>query len=286
MNMRNIIFILIFFISPAIADAVSIVSIQSMFIKPYNDALQGFKNACSCKVEQLVITELEGIDVREKIYEFKPDAVLAIGLDALKKVKGLKGIPVVYIMVLNPQHITFKDNLAGVSLHINPKEQLTIIKNTLPGIKKIGLLYNPDNTGSFVERAQFVARSKGIELFLKKVYRPNDVPTLLKDMKGKVNAFWMLPDLSVVTSETVELLFLFSIENGIPIITFSKKYLEMGALISLDIDAYDIGKQGWEITKQILSGAGIKKFYRTYARKANLNINKTVAEKLGIVIQK
>ncbi len=103
-------------------------------------------------------------------------------------------------------------------------------------------------------------------------------------MKGEINAYWMLPDLTVVTPETVELLFLFSIENRIPVITFSNKYLEMGALMSFDIDTRDIGKQAGETANNILSGMDVKNMKMTDARKINININRKTAKKLGITM--
>lgn len=94
----------------------------------------------------------------------------------------------------------------------------------------------------------------------------------------------MLPDTSVISSETIEFLILFSIENRIPVFTFSEKFVEMGALISLNIDAYDLGKQAGEMAKEILSGKDIRNIPGSDARKIVLSINSKAAKKLGITI--
>ena len=96
----------------------------------------------------------------------------------------------------------------------------------------------------------------------------------------------MLPDLTDVTTETVEFLLLFSIENRIPVITFSDKYLDMGALMSISIDAADIGKQAWELTETVLSGKDIRKISMIDARKAEVTFNQRAAKKLGIAVNK
>ncbi len=145
-------------------------------------------------------------------------------------------------------------------------------------------MYNSARTGDFIKKAKRVATGTGIKLIAKEIHRSKDFPALLKSLKGEIDAFWMLPDLTVVTPETVEFLFLFSIENRIPVITFSHKYLEMGALMSLDIDAHDIGKQAGEIAKKILSGTDIKKIIKTDARKIDVTINQKTAKKMGITV--
>ena len=61
----------------------------------------------------------------------------------------------------------------------------------------------------------------------------------------------VLPDITVITPETIEFLLLFSLENRIPVFTFSEKYVESGALMSIIIDAFDIGCQAGEMAKAI-----------------------------------
>jgi len=102
------------------------------------------------------------------------------------------------------------------------------------------------------------------------------------EMKDTIDVFWMLPDLTVITPETVEFLLLFSFENKIPLFTFSEKYVEMGAFLSMDIDAFDMGRQAGEMASEILAGEDVKKIEQTYARKAIVSTNLLIARKLGI----
>lgn len=269
---------------PSITASEEIVAIQSLNIKPYNDALRGFESACNCKVERFILSD-KRTDVLKTIREAEPDIIIAIGNNALERVKEIKNVPIVYLMILSPQSVISEEaNITGISMNITPKKQLAVIHQALPDIKSIGLLYDPGRTGYFVKKAELAARAIGIKLIAKEIRDSRDLPRQLKSMKGEINAFWMLPDVTVVTPETVEFLLLFSIENRIPVITFSNKYLEMGALISLNIDAYDMGKQAWEITKKVLSGTDIKRLKRTDARKTDVTINKKTATKLGIFI--
>ncbi len=285
LNLCRIIILLSILFCPSIAISAEIVTVQSINIKPYNDALNGFKSACDCDVERLIVSEMEGADIAKKVREVEPDIIIAIGIDALNRVKSIKNTPIVYLMILNPQSvISDEENITGISMNIAPEKQLSVLSQALPDVKKVGLLYNPEKTGYFAKKAKLAAAAIGIDLIVREVYSSKNIPALLQSMEGEINAFWMLPDITVVTPETVEFLLLFSFENRIPVITFSDKYVEMGALISLDIDAHDIGKQAWEMTEKILSGTNIKEFPKTDARKAEITINLKTAKKLGITV--
>jgi len=265
--------------------AQEIVAVQSIRVAPYEKAIEGFKSFCDAKIKRLVISELEGTDVVEKINEIRPDMVLAIGIDALSVVRRIENIPVIYLMVLNPRSIlSGEKNITGVSMNIPQERQIRVFLEALPDLKAIGFLYDPDRTGYLAENAREAARDIGINLIAKEVHRSNDVPLLIKDMKGKIDAFWMLPDLTVITPETVEYLLLFSLENTIPILTFAEKYVELGALMSVGIDAFDMGRQAGEMAEKILSGRHEKNIQRVDARKAVISINLKVARKLRITV--
>ena len=263
-----------------------IVAVQSMRIRPYEEAIEGFRSVCNARMNRLVLRELQGRDVVDKINEIRPEMVLAIGRDALLRVKMVKEIPVVYLMVLNPRSALDCDNITGVCMDIPQKEQLTSVCRVLPNVKHIGLLYDPVRTGHFAERAQHAATEIGIKLIANRIDRPMDVPLTVNGMKGKIDLFWMLPDLTVITPETVEFLLLFSLENEIPVLAFSEKYVELGALMSIGIDAFDIGRQAGEMAQKILSGRDVKRVQPVGARKSVISINMKIAEKLGIVINR
>ena len=270
-------------LSPAYA--ANVVSVQSVSITPYNEAFRGLESACKCKVKQLVLSEIQGPHVVREVRREKPGVIVAIGSGALEKIRAINDIPIVCLMVLDVKSATTgKTNIKGISLDVPPERQLDIIHQALPDVSDIGLLFNPEHTGSFVEKAGAAARSAGIRLNANEVRNSKDVPVQLNLMTGKIQAFWMLPDVSVVTSETAEVLFLYSLKYRVPVITFSDKYLEMGALMSLEVDFYDMGVQAGEMVAQILSGTDISKISNNIAGKINITINARTARKLGLTV--
>jgi len=128
--------------------------VQSLGVKPYDDALEGFKNACNGTIKKRILSEREGPDILEGIRQSRPDVILAIGLKALLLVKGIRDTPVIYLMVSNPHYIlSGEKNITGVSMNVSPEVQLAFYTKLMPDMKDIGLLSDPDETGYFVKRA-------------------------------------------------------------------------------------------------------------------------------------
>jgi putative ABC transport system substrate-binding protein len=262
-----------------------IVAVQSVRVQPYEEAIRGFASVCDSRLQRVVVSESEGPDVLREIRKTRPDMVLAVGRDALSLVKSIRNIPIVYLMVLNPQGIlSGEKNVSGVSMHISPEKQLRALLQAVPRTKKIGLVYDPDRTGAFVRDAQSAAGRMGLALIAKEVRNAKSAPSLITDMKRQIDLFWMLPDPTVVTAEVVEFLLLFSLENNIPLLTFSEKYLEMGAFMSTGTDPFDMGVQAGEMANRILRGKDPRLVEPVHARRMVVSTNLMVAGKLGIAL--
>ncbi|NLD36960.1 MAG: ABC transporter substrate-binding protein [Desulfatiglans sp.] len=270
---------------PAFAEG-EILVIQSVKIAPYEEALNGFISAQDQKIKQVVLTETQSFDIRDEIERTQPPLILAIGRDALMNVKDIRDIPVIYIMVLSPNQILDNSqNFYGINMNVHPEKQLEAFIGAIPKLKNIGLIYNPDNTGELAEEAARAAEKKEVSLVIKKAEKAGDVVNALKGMAESINAFWMFPDVTLLTPESMELLLITSIEKEIPLLTFSTKYLEMGAILSVAVDPYDMGIQAGELAQKILAGDNHKESRLIFARKGVITLNKKVAGKIGIELK-
>lgn len=272
---------LLFIISPALSYAFEVVAVKSSEIKPYNVALEGFRKACNCTVTE--ITEDEGQGLLKTISRISPDAVLAIGTDAFKKVKSIKDLPVIYAIVMPSEaHISLQKNISGVSMDISPATYIKTIVEIFPKAKQIGMIYDPRHTDLYVKEIKEFADTWGIKIVSRIARNPGEVPDLIEGMRNKIDIFWMLADSTVVTRETFNYMLLFSFRTNVPIFTFSGKYVEMGAVAALNINPFDIGVQAGEIAIRLSEGR--EGPIRAYAKKTTLTINKKIAKKLGINI--
>ena len=273
----------LFFCRTFPAAAGGLLVVQSLSIKPYNEALKGFKSVCTAKTSRLASSELGEAEVVKKARILKPSLILAIGMDALAKVRTIRDVPVIYLMVLNPRSlIQDSENITGISMNVQPERQLSTLRQILPQARKIGLLFDPDKSGFFVKRAQTAASTTRIELLAKSVHSPRDAAAALDGMKGHIDALWLLPDTTVVNPGSIDLLLLSAMENRIPVFCFSEKYAEKGALFSLDVDAPEAGRQAGEMANRILAGEAVQNIGKVDARGSILTINMVVAKRLGI----
>jgi len=284
--LRNIlisILSILFFCQDLPAFKQKILVVQSCPFPPYEKAINGFESVVCQKTQRLIISELQDETVEEKITQINPDLILSVGLNAFSKIKHIKTIPIVYLMLLNPSSILScsKKNITGVSMNISQEWQLRVIAEIFPAIQQVGILYDNEKTDFFVKRALKASQSSRVKIIAKNITISKEVPLAMAKMKERIDLFWMLPDVTVFTPETIDFLFLFSMENRIPVLTFSVNYLEWGALISIVIDASDMGRQAGEIAERIFSGTDVEDIKAMDARGKKIYINKKIAEKMG-----
>ena len=266
------------------AEAHHILVIQSTRVKPYEEAFRGFSRACHHEAIRFVVSEGKENEIGDFIREEQPRLIVAIGADALEQVRQIRTIPIIYLMILNPSKIVPEaKNVTGVQMTPSPVQQVDLIRKALPNVSKVGVLYDPNNLSKFVRQAADAARPLGLELVTREVRAPREVPGALLRLRGEIDAFWMLPDPSVVSPETMEFFILFSGENRIPLVSFSRKYVDMGALLALDTDPYDMGMQAGEMATRLLQDAGNRSIPRVEAARKTVKwVNPNVARRLGL----
>jgi putative ABC transport system substrate-binding protein len=270
-------------LAAGVAWAYDITVVKSDNIKLYNDALEGFKSSCNCSVTVIDLSRKHGNHLVDEILDSSPDAVVAIGSKAYKAVKGLKTLPL-FTMLVYPFDPSKEGLVWWVSTDIPPDKYLEAAAEILPHSGRIGLIINPALSGAYSRELLKAGKEKGLQIILKDVASARDVPAALSSLSGKIDLLMMIPDTTIAAEDSVLSMVSFSYQNKIPLMTFSRKFLEMGALISLEIDPYDIGTQTGDMARVVLKNGDVNPAAVYYARKTLLVINKKIAGKLGIRI--
>lgn len=281
------------------AEAYEILAVRSSEIQPYEEALQGFKNVFAGMIPLRgpktihpgTVTELvlsNGFGVREldqRVRALDPDLILAIGREALYQVMNFRNKPIVYLMApFLDVEIKSRPHITGVDMTIPLATQLAALTGAISGIKRVGLFYDPERTGKLAAEAKKAAELQGITLIAVEVHTPKKVPKMFfSDMADAVDAFWMLPDPTVITSETLTTLHFFALEDKMPILTFADKYMEHGAALSVSFDVYAMGKQAGEMAKRILYGTSVREIPVEPPLKINVRLNPELANLAGKV---
>ncbi len=286
----GIVVLLHFALAPDIY-AESIALINSYDFAPYNAAIAGFVNDCSDDVVGYNLRgEADGnSDLIQDITSGDPDLIVAIGVLAAEfSQQKLSDTPTLYVMVpkLRAYALTGR-NIAGISLDIPIEKQLSVYRSMVSDLKVLGVIYDPQKSGKIVEEAQRVAALQGLALHTRAVTSRKDVPPALRALlkEQQIDALWMIPDETVVTSESFQFLLLTSFEHKLPFLAASDIFVKVGALASLTPDYTDLGRQGCELARAFTSGkVSLANMNEILPAKINLSINLKTARKIGLSI--
>ncbi|HVF64977.1 MAG TPA: ABC transporter substrate binding protein [Casimicrobiaceae bacterium] len=269
--------------------AAEIAVIRSRDLEPYNQAFAGFSEACSKHIAQYTLgsDRASQLKMAQAIGETKPRLVLAIGLGAAKLAKEhLADARTLYIMVSNPRKYDLVgNNIAGITLNIPVEAQFNAYKTLVPGLKSVGVIYDANNSADLIREATGVAKKLGVELVAVSVRSQRQVPEALRGMLAKVDAIWMVPDETVVTTDSFKYFLVTTLENGIPFFAASDIFVEAGALAALSPDYTDVGRQGCQLAMGFLDGpAAMAAIGARPPRRVNLSLNLKTAKKIGLAV--
>ncbi|OGQ87201.1 MAG: hypothetical protein A2512_09435 [Deltaproteobacteria bacterium RIFOXYD12_FULL_56_24] len=242
--------------------ALDCVLLQSSPLKPYEEARQGFENGwfgqqhsssgpksiiSGNNVTHILLSEQQttnDFSLKKQLQGAR--LVVTIGDQALEFVRGLRGVPVIYLLAPSAPP-SLPKNFVGIEMRIQPSRQLAAINRALPKVRTIGVLYNPSKSGRWVQEALLSPVNSVQTMLFKKFDKQTGVPGALQELTGKIDAYWLLPDPQLITPQVLGSLFEFSMRYRVPIISFSEKYLAQGAALAVTFDTADLGAQAAEL---------------------------------------
>jgi len=273
------------------------VLLQSSPLKPYEEARQGFEQAWMAHrplsgpksitigtLTQLLLSEQpeETMSALKKQLQ-NAQLVVVIGDPALDFVRDLEQTPVLYLLA--PSAGEMPANFTGIDLRILPSRQLEAMSLLMPELRRIGALYNPAQSGHWVQEALMSQVSAVETLLFMKVSSPALVPEALKSLgNNTIDAYWLLPDDLVTNPQALHTLREFSIANRVPIISFSEKYLKAGAAAAITFDMDDMGSQAAEMAALILTGRQPEMIPVEPPRRQRVIVNTNAFRRMGVVI--
>ncbi|RJP64719.1 MAG: hypothetical protein C4532_18945 [Candidatus Abyssobacteria bacterium SURF_17] len=277
-----------------------IVIIKSWDLPEYNTALEGFfevlsKHRIKCET---ITHNLKGEtkdkdDTLAKVRTFKPNLILTVGSRATGMAsEHISDVPIVFSMVLYPvasEFVTSMDkpggNLTGAAMDVPIDRQLRTLSRIVPDLKRIGVLYNPEETLPVIEEAKRQARSLNIQLLAEQVQSEGDVPDALGRLeKQKIDALWSVADGKVFTRPSTRYVIEYVVHRGIPFMGPHNGFVRAGALVALTADYRDNGRQAGEIAVRILQGARPGGIAVATPRSVELALNLRVANHIRLKI--
>jgi putative ABC transport system substrate-binding protein len=272
--------------------------VKSRDLVPYNLAVQGIRSSLSAWNPMVQVEETElptSLEAEESflrgLRETRPDLILTVGTQATRAVaRRIRDTPIVFSLVLasgEPQDGVFLNrpaNVTGAAMDVPIETQFERLKEVVPHLRRVGVMFNPRETGRTVESAREAARGAGLQLVPIAVSNEAQVLREMETLKGSVDVLLSVADSTVFTTRSVDVILLTTIRDGIPFIGLSPSFVKAGALLAFSCDYRDVGVQAGELGVAVLSGTPPRELPIAYPRQISLYLNLNTARAIRLEI--
>jgi len=225
-----------------------------------------------------------------------PDVIVAITTPTSQAmVAATKDVPIVFATVIDPvkaKVISKYDkpggNVTGVSDAPPIAQQLRLMREILPNLKKLGFIYNPslDSSKATLEWINEQGKPLGIEVVESPAPTANEVIPAARKLVGKVDAIFIPNDTTVVAS--IEAIVKIGEETKTPIFTGETRGVERGGIASVGLNYTEVGRLAGHMVAEVLRGKkpGDIDAIIAYQKLPNLDVyvNKRSALAMGVAI--
>jgi ABC-type uncharacterized transport system substrate-binding protein len=205
--------------------------------------------------------------------------------------QATSSIPIVFAGVGDPVGIGIVDNLARPSGNVTglsvlftdlAGKRLELLREILPGLRRLAILTNIDNPSAMLEVHQVEAtvRTLGLESVTPDVRQAEDIAPAVESLKDGVDALYVISD-PIINTNRIRINTL-ALRARIPTMHSLREYVEVGGLISYGPNVSDMFRRAGELVDKILRGAKPVDIPVEQPTKFDLIINVTTAKALGL----
>lgn len=253
----------------------------------------GYKNG---KNIQIIFQNAQGdqSNLRTISKQFVQDNVdVAVGI-ATPSVQSLKNatstIPIVMGAVTDPKGFGIVPsnthpggNITGVSDQAPLDDQLKLMKQIMPNMKRLGIIYTSSDMSATTESKKMkqLAQKNGITPKVVSISNINDLEQVSTNLSQNVDAIFVPTDNTIASG--MKLLSSVAAKQNVPVFPAADTMVKDGGLATLGLSQYELGQKAGEDVVAIL------KHHKkpgdmpvTFIKKGHLIINEKMAQKLNI----
>jgi len=229
------------------------------------------------------------------LVRLKVQVIVAVGGSATQAAQqATRTIPIVMSVVIDPLGSGFVSNLArpggnvtGLSIMAPDLigKQFEVLKQAVPEIFRVALLWNPANPGSApqLREAEAAARALGVRLHALQARDPQEIESAFSTMKKeRAGAVVVLGD-AILLNQRKQIAEL-AARAHLPSVSGAREYAEAGGLIVYSADFLDLERRAATYVDRILKGAKPGDLPIEQPTKFELIINLKTAKALGLTI--
>jgi len=260
----------------------------------YLDAAEGAREArgedAVGGVETIVLDQHDDRAAGESVRE--ADVVIAVGSRAARLARErAPETPLVYAMVLDPASVGLAapgevpaNKNTGVTMDVSTDRQFELLRQIAPGVRRVGVLFDPAVSGPLVRAARPIARAHGMELVAQAVRDDGAVVGAANLLLGSVDALWVVADPTILTQANARALILIALRTRKPLIALSEGFVRTGALVALAADPREVGRRAGSMARRIADGTPVRDLAPEAPPRLDLFINRATAEHIGLPV--
>ncbi|SDP72994.1 ABC transporter substrate-binding protein [Desulforhopalus singaporensis] len=272
-----------------------------------NAVLQGFKDDLFDSGVEVRYKEYNAhgnmgtaVQIASQIASDSPDLIVAIATPCAQacakvydKAPQLGDTPMLFTAITDPLAAGLVSDYAkpgpritGVSNQMPMGKHLDMIRKFMPGVKKIGVMYNSGevNSVSNVRRLKAAAADRNIAILDAPVTASASVYQAARSLVGKVDAVYVPTDNTVVS--VLEGVIKICERTKLPLFSADTDSVARGSIAALGFDYYLHGRQTGAMARKILAGAKPSELPVEFQENLSFHINPGAAERMGLAVDK
>lgn len=234
------------------------------------------------------------VQIVSQIMGEAPDLVLAIAtLNAQTVAQKIHDRPIVFTGVSDPVGAglvkdlknTDGKNITGMSDFSPIDKQVALIKELVPAMRTIGVIYNAGEPNSvvLVEKLKEEAAMAGFSVEEATIANSSGVYQAAKSLVGRCDAIYIPTDNTVVSA--IESAVKVCKQNKLPLFAADTDSVSRGAIAAVALDYYKMGLQTGDMAYKILvEGVNPGSMPIEFLNDINLHINKKSASDMGVIL--
>jgi len=223
----------------------------------------------------------------------KVDVIVTAGsaVPAVKQATSV--IPIVFALAIDPVGGGLVASLARPGGNVTGLSQqgadlagkrLELLRETLPGLRRLAILANAGYPDSVLEIAEVeaAARTFGIEVAKLEIRRAEDIAPAFEALKRQADALYVVVD-GLVGANRIRII-TFALAARLPTIFNERAYVEAGGLMSYGANFPDLFRRAADYVDKILRGAKPGDIPVEQPTKFDFVINLVTAKALGLTV--
>jgi hypothetical protein len=253
--------------APSPARAASVLAVLSSDSGHYRQAYEGFQEEWGSSVPFV----LAGASMRPA-----PAAVVSFGSRAGKIVWPGE---VAQVVCLAPGVGAETSAASRIDLLPSPPVLISRMRRIFPGLKRLMVFWSTETMAPQVDDLIEAGADQGVDVSSERVLDPASLPAMLRDLKIRADALWLMPDPLLVNAVNFGILKEYSSAAQVPFFAPTEGLAEKGATATFAVPFREMGRAAALALKSKISGGKMSGL--VYPDRIVVTLNRAAALRAG-----